>query len=54
MVLRRIFRHSMACIFYYIAIERYKLIMSIKFHEAYITTRNNDPVALNLAAFNGK
>lgn len=45
---------SMARVFFFnIAIGRYKLIVS-KFYKAFITTRNNDPVAFDLAAFNGK
>lgn len=54
MVLRCIFM-TVVCpvFFFYIAIERYKLIVN-KFHKAYITTQNNDPVAFDLAAFNGK
>ena len=55
MVLRCIFMTLVWPVFFYfnIAIERYKLIVS-KFYKAFITTRNNDPVAFDLAAFNGK
>lgn len=54
MVLRCIFMTAVCPVFFfYIAIERYKLIVN-KFHKAYITTQNNDPVAFDLAAFNGK
>lgn len=52
MVLRHIFMTVVWPIFFIILPSRD--LMSIKFHEAYITTRNNDPVAFNLAAFNGK